>query len=225
MGELFLKLLEFIWKLLVGSDRFNPISIYLAESPHEVYFEIPSVDHNDYPRGDARSAVQLRIAFSIKVPSDKVLHAAHLYLYRHRPQALVETWNSGPMASGAVLGANISCAMREWTQRNPPFTECELKAGSSTSVVVAKYAVVDSDLFHKTDNPFHACLVLNLSGQFIRLLLQVPQAGTRAPRISSRHERLRELQASTIVDFCARQLESTPTWQNHLDIQARYRPL
>lgn len=195
------------------------ISITLSESPHDVYFEIPSADHNDYPGSGGRSVVQIGIEFTIETSSDKVMHSANLYLFNPGPPVLVRAFDPSGFAIGSVPGQEIARLMHEWVQRNPPFKEMDLKGRRSTHVAVPKYAVVSGSDFHKSDSPFLACLVLHLSGRFIRLLLQLPQAGTTTPRISGYCEWQPELAEDTIAKFCRDMVRLPPAWRSHVEIQ------
>lgn len=193
------------------------LSINLSESNHEVYFNIPGADNNDYPT-NGRSVVQLGVNLTVGTSSATALNQAHLYLYRNQPQTLVKAFDSGQAASVSALGSAISREMDEWASRNQSFIRCDIPAGKTLQIKVFKYALVDSNKFHKDGSPFHACLVLNIGVKFYRFFLQLPLSGTGHPRISGKWEELRELQESSIATFCASQINENPPWQSSIDI-------
>lgn len=199
-------------------ERSELISLRISESSHDTYFEIPSADHNDYPGYQGRSAVQIRMSLAILAPIDATLHSTQLYLYRHEPMAIAHCRDPGP-AIAAVSGNQIRSLMVDWGRRNPALGELEIKSGRSTTFVVPKYALVDPGQFHKSESPFHACLVLNVNDRFIRTFVQLPQAGTTVPRFSMIYEVLRELGEGQIADFCKRAYEAGPKWQGYVDIE------
>lgn len=201
--ELLLKILDLLYKVVKGQNPRAKTEIQLSSGLWETYFNIPSLDGNDYPKNGI-SRVHFEIDFVLSHPSAETIHEAKLFLRPRQGGRATELFPPSDIALLHSGGQDLGNAIQRFVEKHSAFQPFNIEASNSVRVVIPAYSDLPECTIRKTEDDAWVLVALRIGTKWMVALTKIYLGGTKGAEIhrSIRWEHaISENSATKLISF------------------------